>query len=241
MIIIPARLASTRFPNKILCEIDGIPMFVKTALNASKISDVAVACDDEKVLKIAKKYGLEAVLTASNHQSGTDRINEAAKILALGDNETIINVQADEPFFEEENLKQFLEFTDKTIASGSFMTSCYKKVEADDAKDPNLVKVVLDEDKNALYFSRSLIPYPREDCKEYLAHIGIYGYSTKTINEFCLLKTNYLENIEKLEQLRALRAGKRISMLEIETKSIGIDTKEDYLKASKIYNFKAKI
>ena len=107
MIVIPARLASTRFENKILCDIGGVPMFIATAKNASKTDKVLIAVDDEKVLKIAKEHGFDAVLTNPNHQSGTDRINEAVKNFGLDENEIIINVQADEPFFLSENLPNF--------------------------------------------------------------------------------------------------------------------------------------
>lgn len=104
MIIIPTRLASTRFPEKILCDIGGVPMFIATAKQVSSVDEVCIAVDDEKVLEIAKQYGFKAVLTSKNHESGTDRINEACKKLGLKDDEIIINVQADEPFIECKNL-----------------------------------------------------------------------------------------------------------------------------------------
>lgn len=245
MIIIPARLASTRFENKILCDIGGLPMFVKTAKNASLCDEVVVACDDENVMKIANKHDIKAVITAINHQSGSDRINEACEILGLKDDEIVVNVQADEPFFERENLLNFLEFSKKAIKDGAFMTSCYKLIDFESANEPNIVKVVLDSAFNALYFSRSIIPYARDEKervgRSYFGHIGIYGFSAKSLREFCLLKDHALENTEKLEQLRALSASKKIAMLQIATNSVGIDTKDDYLKASKLYNFKAVI
>lgn len=245
MIIIPARLASTRFENKILCDIDGLPMFVKTAQNAALCDEVVVACDDESVMKIAQNHGIKAVMTDENHQSGSDRINEACKLLALKDDEIVVNVQADEPFFERENLLNFLQFSKKVIKDGAFMTSCYKLIDFSMANDPNIVKVVLDSAFNALYFSRSIVPYARDEKerleRQYFGHIGIYGFSAATLRQFCALKDHALENTEKLEQLRALSASKKIAMLQIATNSLGIDTKEDYLKASKLYNFKAVI
>ena len=234
MIVIPARLASTRFENKILCDIGGVPMFIATAKNAAKIDSVLIAVDDEKVLKIAKEHGFDAVMTDQNHQSGTDRINEAVSKFGLDEDEIIINVQADEPFFESENLAKFKEFAKTQISqNGKFMASCYKKISELAALDPNLVKVVLDNFNNAIYFSRSLLPYPRADFKDYLGHIGIYAYSVKNLRKFCKFSPSILENTEKLEQLRALSNGEKIAMLEIKTNSVGIDTKEDYEKALK--------
>ena len=236
MIVIPARLASTRFKNKILCEFDGVPMFIKTAQNAATVDNVLIAVDDEKILKIAQDFGFKAVMTDPNHQSGTDRINEAVQNANLSDDEIVINVQADEPFFERENLVKFKEFAEFAIkTNGAFMASCYKKINADLAQDPNLVKVILDNANFAIYFSRAPIPYPRAEFKDYLGHIGIYAYSVKNLREFCAFAPSILENTEKLEQLRALSAGKKIAMLEISTSSIGIDTAEDYEKALKIF------
>lgn len=246
MIIIPARLASTRFKEKILCDIGGVPMFVATAKNALKAGDdVVVACDDESVLKIAEKHSIKAVMTSKNHESGSDRINEACRLLGLSDDEIVINIQADEPFFELENLAKFIEFAKNSIKNGTFMASCFKGIDFSMASDANLVKVVLDSKSNALYFSRSIIPYARDEkeraSREYFGHIGIYAYSVATLREFCAFGDKSLENTEKLEQLRALSAGQKIAMMKISTNSMGIDTKEDYLKASKLYNFEAKI
>ncbi|MCR8678488.1 MULTISPECIES: 3-deoxy-manno-octulosonate cytidylyltransferase [Campylobacter] len=237
MIIIPARLASTRFANKILADIGGIPMFIKTAKLASKCDDVAIACDDEAIAQIATKFGIKAIMTSKDHNSGTDRINEAAKKLNLNSDDIVINLQADEPFFEEKNLIKFKDFTAQRIKDGAFMTSCLKFTSHEEAKNPNLVKVITDKDDYAIYFSRSLIPYPRSRCDLYKAHIGIYGYSVDTLARFCSLTTKELENIEKLEQLRALSSGKNIAMLEINSSSIGIDTIEDLQAAANKFGF----
>ncbi|QKF64870.1 3-deoxy-manno-octulosonate cytidylyltransferase [Campylobacter corcagiensis] len=227
MIVIPARLKSTRFPDKILADIFGEPMFIKTAKNAKNVDRVLIAVDDEKVLKIALKYGFDAVMTAQTHQSGTDRINEAVSKMLVNDNEIIINLQADEPFFEIENLAKFSDFANNSIKNGAFMASAYKMIAPNDAKNPNLVKVVCDENSNAIYFSRSIIPYPRSEFDAYKGHIGIYAYSVKSLREFCEFDESILEKTEKLEQLRALSNAKKIAMCELKTKSIGIDTKED--------------
>lgn len=241
MIIIPTRLASTRFANKILADIGGIPMFVKTAQLASKCDDVVVACDDENVANIADKFKIKAILTSQDHESGTDRINEAAKKLNLNSDEIVINLQADEPFFEEKNLVKFRDFTAQRIKDGAFMTSCLKFASSKEAQNPNLVKVITDKDDYAIYFSRSLIPYPRSRCDLYKAHIGIYGYSVDTLSKFCSLTTKELENIEKLEQLRAILSGKKIAMLEISSDSIGIDTIEDLQNAANKFGFKSTL
>lgn len=228
MIIIPARLASTRLKDKILLPIGGVPLFVATARRVSGVDKVLVAVDEPRVLDIAKSYGLSAVLTSKEHQSGTDRIYEAVNALGVSDDEIIINVQADEPFIEPDNVLKFHQFC---RTGGAFMFSCFKKVGLSEAKNPNLVKVVTDDMGMALYFSRSLIPYPREECLEFKAHLGIYGYSVASLREFCSLPASSLETTEKLEQLRALQAGKSIKMLEIKSSSIGIDSKEDYERA----------
>lgn len=227
MIIIPARLKSTRFENKILCDIGGLPMFIKTAKQAQNVDKVAIAVDDEKILKIAQDYGFLAILTDKNHQSGTDRINEAAKILNLKNDEIIINLQADEPFFETQNLEKFANFASQKIKNGAFMASAYKKISPEDANEPNLVKVILDNFGDALYFSRAKIPFERTPFNGFLGHIGIYAYSVKNLQEFCSFETSILENTEKLEQLRAISQGKKIAMCQMQTQSIGIDTQDD--------------
>ncbi|WP_276882485.1 3-deoxy-manno-octulosonate cytidylyltransferase [Campylobacter cuniculorum] len=236
MIIIPARLKSTRFAEKILCEIKGVPMFIATARQVSSVDEVCIAVDDEKVLHIAKDFNFRAVLTQKNHESGTDRINEVCKILKLKNDELIINVQADEPFIESENLAKFKAFSEDCLKRDAFMTSCYKKISSAQAQDPNLVKVVCDNQGFALYFSRAKIPYEREKyTADFKGHLGIYAYSVKALNEFCHFRNSHLEKAEKLEQLRAIENGKKIKMLEISTQSMGIDTKEDYEKALKIF------
>jgi len=239
MIIIPARIASTRFPNKVLASIGGLPMVVKTAQVAQEIDDVAIATDSTEVQKIAKSYGFNAVITSPNHKSGTDRINEAASLLGLGDDEVIINVQADEPFIEKQIIKKVQELTIRNKNNHQVMlNSAYKIVNKDEAQDPNLVKVVLNASEYAIYFSRSIIPHDRDDNNiSYRAHLGIYGYTKRALERFCTLPHAPLEDIEKLEQLRATYHGFIIAMTEVQTKSFGIDTPQDLEKAKKIYNF----
>lgn len=233
MIIIPARIASTRFPKKILYSIDGIPMVIRTAMQAKNIDEVVIATDSQEVIDIAKKYGFDAVLTNTTHKSGTDRVNEAAAILGLAEDEIVINLQADEPFIESDVIQKVYELTYKNIRNDKvMMNSTYKKVAFTDENDPNMVKVVLDAADMALYFSRSLIPYPRSSIDTLNIHLGIYGFSKRMLERFCSLAHAPLEDIEKLEQLRALYHGYSVAMVEVESQSIGIDTPKDLEKIS---------
>lgn len=239
MIIIPARMNSSRFENKILADILGLPMVIKTAKQVSSLDKVVIATDSNEVMSLAKKHGFDAVLTSVNHNSGTDRINEAVNILNLSDDEIIINVQADEPFIEPEVVKAVINRVKEIKNSDEILiSSCYKEISSNLADDPNLVKVVLDEFENAIYFSRAKIPYHRDhsDNSNYFGHLGIYGFTKKSLNKFCSLKSSKLENIEKLEQLRAIDNGFKISMVKVDSKSFGIDTKEDLQRALEIFS-----
>lgn len=234
MIIIPARLQSTRFPRKMLADILGLPMIVRSALRAKEADEVCVATDSEEIVEVCKKHNIEAVITSSSHSSGTDRCAEAVRILGLEKNEIIINMQGDEPFIESEIL---LSLKKMMSEKPCFMGTCIKSIAQEEAKDPNLVKVVLDEKKHALYFSRSLIPYNRDNAEvEYFGHLGIYAFSNQTLQEFCNLSKSPLEEIEKLEQLRALYHQKSIATLLVQTQSIGIDTIEDKERAIKLFS-----
>jgi len=237
MIIIPARLASTRFPQKVLADIGGLPMVVRTAKRVEHLDDVVVAADDEQIISICKEHNIKAMLTSTTHKSGTDRINECATILNLDDDEIIINVQADEPFIEPDVVEALMKKL-KSLQKNDeefIMGSCYNAINADAANDPNLVKVVLDDDNNAIYFSRSLIPYNRSGRANYFGHIGIYGFSKKSLKEFCNLQDAPIEDIEGLEQLRAIYHQKKITMLKVASTGFGIDTKEDLKRAIEIF------
>ena len=231
MIIIPARLASSRLPNKVLAEIDNKPMIIWCAEVAKQVDDVCIATDSEEVMEVAKKYGFKAVMTDKNHQSGSDRIKEAADILGLDENDIVINMQGDEPFLEPEILQRVKEKLNEIKNRDFVMVSCYKEIDELKAEDPNLVKVILDKNSDAIYFSRSKIPYNRDNAPhQYFGHIGIYGFSKKSLDEFVTMKGE-IEHIEKLEQLRVIENGKKIAMIKVETKSFGIDTKDDLEKA----------
>ncbi len=233
MIIIPARVASNRFAGKVLVDINGLPMVVATAKRVEELDCVAVATDSTDVADVVQKYGFEAILTSNEHKSGTDRINEAAQKLNLNEDEIIINVQADEPFIEKDVVRKVMDRVKEAKSKNEdvMMVSCYKKISSSFALDPNHVKVVIDHQNYAIYFSRSKIPYDREEHLEYFGHLGIYGFTKKSLKEFCQLPASPLENIEKLEQLRAVYHAKKIAMVEVESESFGIDTKEDLKRA----------
>jgi len=233
MILIPARLASTRFPEKVLAEIDGLPMVVKTARAVESVDRVAVATDDAKVAAVCEEYGVRTVLTSPDHTSGTDRIDEAATRLGLDENDIVLNVQADEPFIEPDVVETLRKLVEKhRHESRTMICSLYRAVTPEAASDPNLVKVVTDESGYALYFSRSPIPFDRDGGFDgYKGHLGLYGFTRKMLARFCALPPSPLETTEKLEQLRALSHGYAIAMARVETKSFGIDTPEDLQRA----------
>ncbi|WP_198304434.1 3-deoxy-manno-octulosonate cytidylyltransferase [Arcobacter vandammei] len=238
MIIIPARLNSSRFANKILADIFGLPMVVRTAKQVSSLDKVVIATDSSEVMELAKEYGFDAVMTSIEHNSGTDRINEAVNNLNLDDDEIIVNVQADEPFIETSVVEAVINRV-KEVQScpNTLITSCYKTIKNDSANDPNLVKVVLNNLDEAIYFSRAKIPYNRDNIEnmDYFGHLGIYGFTKSSLNKFCSLNPSKLENIEKLEQLRAIDNGYKIAMVKVESKSFGIDTKEDLQRALEVF------
>lgn len=236
MIIIPARINASRFPRKVLVDVLGIPMVVRVAKQASLVDDVIVATDSDEVIDICSRHKIKAVLTSEAHESGTDRIAEVVNGLGLKSNECVINLQGDEPFIEKEVLESIRQKT-SSIKQDIFMTSCFTKINKLEAEDINNVKVTMDRYQKALYFSRSLIPYARDDdFDDYFLHLGIYGFNVQSLKMFCEIKNSTLEHIEKLEQLRWLENGNDIFMNEVNTKSFGIDTPEDLEKAIKIFD-----
>jgi len=242
--IIPARYSSTRFPGKPLARIGGKPMVqhvYESASKASGLDRVVVATDDRRILETVKDFGGEAVLTSKNHASGTDRLAEVAKQLKA---EWVINVQGDLPFVRPQTISRTLRplRRDRSILMGTARTPIYQKEEW---LNPNVVKVVTDAQGFALYFSRSPIPYLREqagitdspaaDCYETriwgYRHIGIYAYRRDFLLKFSRLRPTLLERIEGLEQLRALSHGYRIRVTDVKEPSVEVDTPEDLKKA----------
>lgn len=241
MIIIPARLKSSRFENKILEDIMGLPMVIRTAKQVALLDDVLIATDSKEVMNLAKKYGIKAIMTDISHQSGTHRINEAVNSLNLKDDDIVINVQADEPFIETQVIQAVIDDIKrlKSTSRDFIMSSCYKNISSNLAQDPNHVKVICDTNGDAIYFSRAMIPYNRDHYNDditYKGHLGIYGFTKKSLNIFCDLTKSSLEDIEKLEQLGAIYNDKKISMVKVDSKSFGIDTKEDLEYALKVFS-----
>ncbi len=235
--IIPARFASTRFPGKPLALVHGIPMIVRVVQRASKVfSHVCVATDDERICREVAKFGGTAVMTSSEHRSGTDRCLEALDKYSATCGmkfDAVVNIQGDEPFIKIRQLEALAGcFDDPEVRLATIVKPC-KSLE--EATDPNRPKVVVDKDMNALYFSRSTIPYYRggELTEEvvagnrYYIHIGLYGYRTDALRQICSLPEGLLEKTEKLEQLRWLENGLKIRVAESDCMSWSVDTPED--------------
>ena len=235
--IIPARYQSTRFPGKPLALINNKPMIQWVYENVVKaVSDAWVATDDDRILRAVENFGGKAVETLSTHQSGTDRCAEAARIIAgKTDFDVVINVQGDEPFIQA----QQIELLKSCFNSDADIATLIKKIETqEELFNPNRPKVVTDNQQNALYFSRSTIPYLRGTDSEnwiskqnFWAHIGMYAYKADVLQKISKLKNGELELAESLEQLRWLENGFKIKTAVTEHQSIGIDTPEDLVLA----------
>lgn len=240
--VIPARYASTRFPGKALADLCGKTMIqhvYERTCKASLVSRVIVATDDQRIADSITKAGGEAVMTSSDHETGTDRLAEVARNL---DSDLIVNVQGDEPLIEPAMIDQAIEpfLNDPSIRMGTL--KCRIRC-LHDFLSPNIVKVVSDVSGNALYFSRSPLPFFRDKwqdlkdesfCSGKLLchkHVGLYVYRRDFLLEFASMPPTFLEMSEKLEQLRALENGIRIRVVETEFESIGVDTPDDLVKA----------
>lgn len=235
--VIPARYASTRFPAKLMQDLGGKTVILRTyeATVATKLfDDVFVVTDSDLIFDEIVKHGGKAIMSIKEHESGSDRIAEAVENM---DVDIVVNVQGDEPFIDTEALEKLIEVykndTEKKVDLASLMSEI--KDEAD-INNPNNVKVVVNQNGFALYFSRSVIPYPREVNAgvRYMKHIGIYAFRKQALMDFYNLPMKSLEASEKLEQLRYLEFGKSIKMVETSHIGIGIDTKEDLEKARKL-------
>ena len=225
--VIPARYASTRLPGKPLADIVGKPMIqhvYERSAQATIPQQVVVATDDEKVFQAVQQFGGKVVMTSSEHQTGTDRLAEVASKYAEVD--VIINVQGDEPLIDPKVIDELAqEFLNDTALQ---MASVMSIMDTEDYQNPNAVKVVTDINNNALYFSRSLLPYPRVAGKANVyKHIGIYAYKKDFLLKFAKLEPTPLEQSESLEQLRALENGYKIKMIKTKSKFIGVDSIED--------------
>lgn len=218
--------------------IAGKPMIQHTygcAANCPDISGVYVVTDDERILKCVEDFGGKAVMTKEKHPSGTDRIAEAVEILGLNEDDIIVNIQGDQPFFKPSVISEMVKplIDDATIPMSTLI---YRISDPSEIDNSNIVKAVSDNNDFALYFSRWPIPFYREQSAEqdYYKHLGFYAYSKNFILEFNKLPIGKLEDIEKLEQLRAMENGYRIKVIETDSDSIEVDTMEDLRKVEEL-------
>ena len=242
--IIPSRYASTRFPGKPLALVHGVPMVIRVYNRASSVfSDVCVATDDQRIFDTVRKAGGKAVMTSSSHRSGTDRCLEAWKKYSAQTGKAfdgVVNVQGDEPFISPLQIETLA----KTLMmDGVDIATIVKRASGvSELQDANRPKVVVNKNMEALYFSRSMIPFPRgrELCEAtvkelpYYLHVGLYGYRSAVLEKICSLEESFLEKTEKLEQLRWLENGLKIKVAECNEPSFGIDTPEDLEKINKM-------
>lgn len=237
--VIPARYASTRFPAKLMQDLGGKTVILRTyeaAISTNLFDDVFVVTDSDLIYNEIISNGGKAIMSIKEHESGSDRIAEAVENM---DVDVVINVQGDEPFINKKPLEELIEVfkkdTEKKVDLGSLM---FQIIDKEEINNPNNVKVITDQQGFALYFSRSVIPFPREENVgvRYMKHIGIYAFRKEALMDFYRLPMLSLEASEKLEQLRYLEYGKRIKMVETTHVSIGIDTPEDLEKARILLN-----
>ncbi len=238
-VVIPARMASSRLPDKPLADIGGLPMVVRVAQRAllSQASQVVVAADDERIVAACQAHGVQVLLTRQDHLSGSDRLAEACQLLALPDNAVVVNVQGDEPLIPPALINEVARVL-RERPDASMSTAAHEIGSLEEFTNPNVVKVVMDARQMALYFSRAPIPWWRDGQSDSgfkalpnpapLRHIGIYGYRVGFLSLFPTLKPAPLETMESLEQLRALWHGHRIAVhVTTEAPGPGVDTPED--------------
>jgi len=234
--VIPSRYSSTRLPGKPLKDIGGKTMIQRVyeqVQRAKLLNDVIVATDDKRIIEEVERFNAKAIMTSADHPNGTSRIAEVVKDM---DVDIVINIQGDEPFIRPEIIDELTELLMKDD-SIPMATLCYQLHDKSKFKDENIVKVVRDINGYALYFSRSLIPYPRNEINfKVYEHIGIYGYKRSFLGEFIKLKDTPLSTIESLEQLKALEYGYKLYVVETEYEynALSIDTPEDLEEARKI-------
>lgn len=230
--VIPARLASTRLPRKMLREINGRPLAVwvyKAVRSSTLLDDVIIATDSEEILAACKKHSCQACMTSDKHRSGTERVHEISQSVPA---DVYINVQGDEPMIRAAHIEALSGLmTNPDIPVGTLKTP----VSSDDISNPNAVKVVADINQRALYFSRSTIPHDRDASHpKYFKHLGIYAYRKPFLDKFVTLPESSLERAERLEQLRFLENGIPIYVAETAYDSIGVDTEEDFQRVMKL-------
>ncbi len=231
--VIPARLASTRLPRKVLREIAGRPMLARVydaARACSQLQDVIVATDSEEIAAVCRQNGWHYRLTSPTHRSGTERVNEVAQAIAA---DVYVNVQGDEPLARREHLDILLKLMQRDgVEVGTLKTPCT----AEDVNNPNAVKVVTALGGQALYFSRATIPFDRDASGEirYYKHLGFYAYRKAALDAFCTWPESALERSERLEQLRFLDHGIAIYVAETPFDTVGVDTEDDLQRVETI-------
>ncbi len=232
--VIPARYAATRFEGKVLATLYGKPVIQhvwEKAKKAHTLDELIVAADDERIIKAVESFGGKATLTAKEHPSGTDRLREVVNPLDVN---IVVNVQADEPLLHPSMIDELVTALqqDKEIVMATLMKRIDNPEEID---NPNVVKVAVDKDNFALYFSRAAIPHHKQvDAGCYYKHIGLYSYTKDFLSTFVDMPRSFLEKTEELEQLRALENGYKIKVLETSYNTVGIDTPEDLKRAEEI-------
>lgn len=238
--VIPARYASSRFPGKPLAKIHDKPMIqwvYERVKGVEGINDVYVATDDERIFDTVECFGGKVIMTSKEHKSGTDRISEAISKID-DDIDIVLNIQGDEPMIKKEMISQLISaFDDESVNMATLKKRLYDE---DDINNPNIAKVITDENNDAIYFSRSTIPYNRDgkDDIKYFKHIGVYGYKKDFLMKFSNLKKSNLEELEQLEQLRVIENGYKIRVVETMFESIGVDLPEHINKVEELLKFK---
>jgi 3-deoxy-manno-octulosonate cytidylyltransferase (CMP-KDO synthetase) len=242
-VIIPARYGSTRFPGKPLAPILGKPLIqwvYEQTRQVTGLAGICVATDDIRIQECVVGFGGQAVMTRSDHASGSDRLAEAAAILGLDHHDLVINIQGDQPVFPPLVIGHMAALVDRDC-SALMVTPARRLTDLELAKNPNLVKVVFNHQGRALYFSRSPLPYWRDGERPYFyKHIGIYAYRVEFLQDFVTLPPGRWEQAEKLEQLRALEYGYPIHVVETTEDTIEVDTPEDLARAEEYLRGRTK-
>jgi 3-deoxy-manno-octulosonate cytidylyltransferase (CMP-KDO synthetase) len=230
--VIPARLASTRLPRKMLREISGRPLIgvVYEAVRSSPmLADVIIATDSEEIMQVCRRGGWNARMTSASHKTGTERVHEVSNSVMA---DIYVNVQGDEPLARPEHIATLLEVMKNPAAQVGTLKTLAKGQEIN---NPNVVKVVNDASGRALYFSRSTIPYDRDGSNsKYFKHLGFYAYRKSALDQFVKLPESSLERSERLEQLRFLENGISIYVGETPYDTVGVDTEEDLLRVQEL-------
>ena len=238
--LIPARLNSTRLEKKLIKNLDGIPLIVRTYQNicSTKLfDDVVVVTDSDVIINVLKEFDIKFLKSKEDHNTGTDRIAEFSKKFK---SDIIINVQGDEPFVLKEDLSKIINTFKNDIENKINVISLMTKlISIEEINNPNNVKVVVDKNNNSLMFSRAIIPYKRvENNVNYFKHIGIYAFRNSFLNKFKKFKQTNLELTEMIEALRIIEHGYNIHMIETDHEQISIDTIDDFNKAKSMLNRK---